>query len=116
MTRGDIYMADLAPTQGSEADKVRPVVLVARNDALASVERRQRGVLTVVPLTSNQRRHGKMHVLVEPTSLNGLQVASKAQAEQLRSLDVGRLRRHVGRLNPASLTALDAALRYHLGL
>jgi mRNA interferase MazF len=114
--RGDIYLADLNPSQGSEANKVRPVLLVARNDALAAISRHRRGVVTVVPMTSNDRIRGPMHVLVQPSPLNGLRVASKAQAEQVRSVDVARLSRRVGRLSRADLTAVVGALRYHLAL
>jgi len=109
-------MADLQPVQGSEADKIRPVVLVARNDALAAVERYRRGVVTVVPMTSNVQVRGLMHVMVRPSSLNGLRTASKLQAEQVRSIDVSRLGRRVGRLVRRDLVAVDAALRYHLVL
>ncbi|MFN0093014.1 MAG: type II toxin-antitoxin system PemK/MazF family toxin [Acidimicrobiales bacterium] len=57
-----------------------------------------------------------MHVALAPTRLNGLRLASKAQAEQVRSIDVGRLRQRLGKLSAADLAALDAALRYHLAL
>jgi mRNA interferase MazF len=109
-------MADLNPAQGSEANKIRPVVIVARNDALDAIARHQRGVLTVVPMTSNERVHGPMHVVVQPTPLNGLAVASKVQAEQIRSLDISRLGRHVGRLSRGDLAGVEAAIRFHLAL
>ena len=37
--------------------------------------------------------HGAMHVALRPTRLNGLRVPSKAQTEQIRSIDVARLLR-----------------------
>jgi mRNA interferase MazF len=46
----------------------------------------------------------------------GLTVDSKAQAEQVRSVDYGRLRRRVGAIQPMSLQRLDDALRTHLAL
>lgn len=36
MKRGDIYLADLEPSRGSEANKTRPVVIVS-HDALSDV-------------------------------------------------------------------------------
>ena len=116
MRRGDIFLAGLNRVQGSEANKIRPVVLVARNDALAAVERYRRGVVSVVPMTSNVQVRGLMHVVIRPSARNGLRTASKAQAEQVRSVDLSRLGRHVGHLGRRDLAAVDAALRHHLAL
>ena len=116
MRRGDVYMADLDPIKGSETSKIRPVVLVARNDALAAVQRHRQGFITVVPMTLNARIYGRMHILIEPSPLNGLLVASKAQTEQVRSIDVSRVGRRTGQLTPYDLEALENALRYQLAL
>lgn len=59
---------------------------------------------------------GAMHVALRPTRLNGLRVPSKAQTEQIRSIDVARLLRPLGKLGGPDLDAVDAALRYHLAL
>ena len=48
MTRGELYWLDLDPTQGSEANKRRPCVIVS-NDA----NNRVGSTVTVVPVTSN---------------------------------------------------------------
>jgi mRNA interferase MazF len=50
------------------------------------------------------------------TGVTGLLRASKAQAEQVRSLDVRRLGPRVGQLPPAAIAELEGALRLHLGL
>jgi mRNA interferase MazF len=42
--------------------------------------------------------------------------ASKAQAEQVRSIDVLRLGPRIGQLPPTVIGELDEALRLHLGL
>jgi mRNA interferase MazF len=47
---------------------------------------------------------------------NGLAVDSKAQAEQIRSVAAQRLLRRLGTVSPDGLTAIDDALRLHLGL
>ena len=72
--------------------------------------------MTVAPMTSNVQVHGLMHVVVRPSQLNGLRTASKVQAEQVRSVDVSRLGRHLGHLVRKDLAAIDAALRHHLVL
>lgn len=78
--------------------------------------RHERGVVTVVPVTSNQPVRGGMHVARRPTRLNGLRAPSKAQVEQIRSLDVTRVRALLGRLGPSDVETTDEALRYHLAL
>jgi mRNA interferase MazF len=116
MTRGEIRLAELEPAVRSEANKRRPVVLVGNPVALTSVERRRRGVVTVVPLTSNARWSGVMHVVIQPSPLNGLTTPSKAQAEQVMSLDYSRFSSVFGRLSDDDLSAVDDALRFHLAL
>jgi mRNA interferase MazF len=115
MRRGDVFLVNLEPTLGSETNKVRPAVLVS-NDAANTVARRNgRGVITVVPITSSTDRVYPFQVLID-TLEGGLDRPSKAQAEQLRSVDVARLGRRLGALKPATLRQLDDALRLHLAL
>lgn len=116
MRRGDIYLADLDPARGSETSKLRPVVIVSNDGANATAARLARGVVTVVPVTRNVARVYPFQVLLR-TGESGLRHDSKAQAEQVRSIAVERLgNRRIGRLGPASLRALDDALRLHLAL
>jgi mRNA interferase MazF len=51
-----------------------------------------------------------------PAKECGLRRASKAQAEQVRSVAVGRVGSAIGRLPQAVLAALDDALRLHFDL
>lgn len=115
MRRGEIRVADLDPVRGSEANKRRPVVIVSNDAANRRAEALGRGVVTVVPLTSNITRVLPFQVLVPPDD-TGLSRPSKAQAEQVRSIAVERLGSRVGRMPAASLQALDLALRLHLQL
>lgn len=115
MQRGDVYLVNLDPAQGSESDKVRPAVLVGNTAANRTAERTGRGVVTLVPVTSNTERVYPFQVLI-PAGEAGLNRDSKAQAEQVRSVDYVRLRRRLGSLRPETLSRLDAALRVHLDL
>lgn len=115
MRRGEIRLADLDPSRGSEASKRRPVVIVSNDGANATADRLGRGVVTVVPLTSSVAQIYPFQVLL-PAAETGLNVASKAQAEQVRSIDVERLGARIGRLTTGLGLRLDAALRLHLGL
>lgn len=115
MRRGEIRVVDLGPARSGEANKRRPAVIVSNDRANASAARLGRGVVTVVPVTSNVDRVYPFQVLLEPAA-TGLAKPSKAQAEQVRSVAVGRVGRSLGRLDPTLLAELDDALRLHLGL
>lgn len=115
MRRGEIWTASLDPAQGSEANKRRPVVVVSVDAANAAAERTQRGVVTVVPITSNTARVYPFQALLLARE-TGLDRDSKAQAEQVRSVDVGRLGHRIGMLTAPLVDRLDDALRLHLGL
>lgn len=115
MRRGEIRLVDLDPVRGAEANKRRPAVIVSNDGANSSAERLGRGVVTVVPITSNTARVHPFQVLLQ-SSETGLERDGKAQAEQVRSVAVERVGRHVGAVRGAQLVALDEALRLHLAL
>ena len=115
MRRGEIRLVDLEPTRGSEASKRRPSVVVSNDGANTTAERLGRGVVTVVPITSNTERVYPFQVLLTAAA-TGLGRDSKAQAEQVRSIDVERVGPLVGTLTPDLSAALDEALRLHLAL
>lgn len=115
MRRGDIMLVDLEPVRGAEADKQRPAVIVSNDGANATAQRLGRGVVTVVPVTSNTDRVYPFQVLL-PAETTGLTVASKAQAEQVRSIAVERVGARVGAMTAELQAALDEALRLHLAL
>ena len=101
MLRGEVWQVDLAPARGSEANKQRPAVIVSNDAANATATRLGRGVITVVPVTSNIMRIYPFQVLL-PAHQTGLPQDSKAQAEQVRSVSVERIGGLLGRL-PAAL-------------
>ena len=115
MRRGEIVQVNLDPARGSEADKVRPAVVVSNDAANATATRLGRGVITVVPVTSSTGRVYPFQVLL-PARQTGLRRDSKAQAEQVRSIAVERVSKQVGQLPPALIAELDQALRVHLSL
>lgn len=115
MLRGEIRLVDLDPTRGSEANKRRPAVLVSNDRANAMAARLGRGVVTVVPVTSNVERVFPFQVLL-PADETRLRTDSKAQAEQVRSVSVERIGAAVGRVPTHLMSDIDAALRLHLQL
>jgi mRNA interferase MazF len=115
MRRGDIYALDLDPARGSEASKRRPAVVVSNDGANLAATRLGRGVVTIIPVTSNTDRIYPFQVLLRSED-TGLERDSKAQAEQVRSVDVERLGTRLGVVPGALMLEIDEALRLHLGL
>ena len=115
MLRGEIRLADLDPARGSEANKRRPAVIVSNDRANVTAARLGRGVVTVIPVTSNIDRIFPFQVLL-PAELTGLRADSKAQAEQVRSVAVERLGPVLGQLSASIMQEVDDALRLHLQL
>lgn len=115
MRRGDVFLVNLDPSVGAETNKTRPAILVSNDAANATANRNGRGVVTVVPITSNTTRVYPFQVLLG-SGEGGIDRESKALAEQLRSVDVARIGRRLGSLRQATLHQLDDALRLHLAL
>lgn len=115
MLRGEVRLTDLDPARGSESSKRRPAVIVSNNRANASARRSGRGVVTVVPVTSNVARVFPFQTLL-PADTTGLRVDSKAQAEQICSVALERVGPVVGSVPAQVMAELDEALRLHLQL
>ena len=115
MRRGEIRLVDLDPVRGSEANKRRPAVIVSNDAANLAAARLGRGVITIVPVTSNIERLYPFQVSL-PAPETGLARDSKAQAEQVRSVAVERVGIRLGAVPRSIMLHLDEALRLHLGL
>ena len=115
MLRGEIRLIDVDPVRGSEANKRRPAVIVSNDRANSIAGRLGRGVVAVVPVTSNTDRIFPFQAFL-PAAATGLRQDSKAQAEQVRSIAVERLGAVLGRAPADVMEHLDDALRLHLQL
>jgi len=113
--RGDVVWVDLDPVRGSEASKRRPAVVVSNDGANRAAESLGRGVVTVVPITSQMKKVYPFQVSL-PAKTCGLPKPSKAHAEQIRSVAVQRIGSIVGHLPGNVLAKLDDAIRLHLAL
>ncbi|HEY7154550.1 MAG TPA: type II toxin-antitoxin system PemK/MazF family toxin [Gemmataceae bacterium] len=109
--RGEVWLADLSPTRGTEQAGVRPVVVVQTDRANA------RSPHTIIlPFTTRIRqRLLPSHVFV-PAGEGGLTQDSVALAEQIRVIDNDRLIRLLGDLSDARMREVDDALRAILAL
>ena len=115
MRRGDIRVVNLGNVAGVEAARIRPAVIVSNDGANTTAARLGRGVVTVVPVTSNTKRVYPFQVLLDAAE-TGLDRDSKAQAEQVRSVAVERVGNLIGHMPGDLMGQLDDALRLHLAI
>ena len=111
MKRGEIWFADLSPTVGSEINKRRPVVIVSNN-----ANNRAASTVTVLPITSNVDKIYPFEVAL-PIEASGLPKASKAQAQQIRTIARERIvGKCIGQLDHQTMDSINHAIRLHLAL
>lgn len=112
MRRGDIYQANLNPTQGSEQAGTRPVIIVSR-DAINE----HSPVVIVVPVTGaeNRARMYPTHILLKAGE-GGLTKDSIAVAEQVRAITKSRLTTNLGHLKLEHMSLISAALKIAMDL
>ena len=115
MRRGEIRVVNLGRVVGVEAARIRPAVIVSNDGANTAAARLGRGVVTVVPVTSNTERVYPFQVLLAAAE-TGLNHDSKAQAEQVRSVAVERVGNLIGHMPLDLMGQLDDALRLHLDI
>lgn len=108
--RGEVWLANLNPTQGSEQAGIRPVIIF-QNDLVS-----QFSTTTIaIPLTTNQRRATLPICLPIQQGKGGLTQDSVALCFQMRVLDKKRLIRRLGQLEPATIEQLEEIILLTLG-
>jgi len=110
--RGDVFMANLDPSEGSEQAGTRPVVVVSR-DALNKFS----PVVVVVPITNaaNKKKVYPSHVRVQK-GIGGLTMDSIVIGEQVRAINKTRLRNQLGKFDKPIMTSIEAALKITLDM
>lgn len=109
--RGEIWLANLSPTKGSEQAGTRPV-LVFQNDF---INRFTRTVLTI-PFTTNLKRASLPSCLKVSKEEGGLTSDSVALCHQLRVLDKSRLQRKLGELSEETMAAIESRVLFTMGI
>lgn len=100
VVRGEVWLAALDPTVGSEIKKTRPCVVVSppeMHDYLRTV--------TVAPMTTGSKP-APYRILIRFSGKNGLILL-----DQIRTLDKSRLVKRVGAVSPVTLLAVLSALQ-----
>jgi mRNA interferase MazF len=109
--RGEVWLAELGPTQGREQAGERPVLVVSADP----INQGPADLVVAIPFTTRGRGI-PTHVEVRPPD-GGLREISFAMCEQVRSLSVERLgSRPFGRVPAAVLDSVVNRLRLLLEL
>jgi mRNA interferase MazF len=108
--RGEIWLANLNPTQGSEQSGIRPVIIF-QNDLIS----RYSSTTLAIPLTTNQSRASLPICLPIPQGEGGLTQNSVALCFQMRVLDKTRLIKKLGTLSGSIISELEETVLLTLG-
>jgi mRNA interferase MazF len=108
---GEIWLADLNPTRGSEQAGTRPVLIFQNN----SINRFTSTFLTI-PLTSNLRRASLPTCALIRRGEGGLAKDSVALCHQLRVLDGVRLKSCLGAISEKTMSEIESRVLFTTGI
>ena len=109
--RGEIWLANLDPTRGSEQAGTRPV-LIFQNDVI----NKYTTTILAIPLTTNLRRASLPSCIQISKGEGGLARDSVALCHQLRVLDKTRLMRKLGTVSPQTIAAIEGCVKFTVGM
>lgn len=98
--RGDVHLVGLDPTRGSEIQKTRPCLIVSPDD----LNRHLRTVI-VAPMTTG----GQAYPWRVPCRFQNR--SGFVALDQLRTVDVARLVKRLGKLSPATVAGVQRILQ-----
>jgi mRNA interferase MazF len=109
--RGEVWLANLNPTRGSEQAGTRPV-LIFQHDVI----NRFTTTVLAIPLTTNLRRAALPSCVRIAQGEGGLARDSVALCHQLRVLDRARLQRKLGTVSQDTIAAIESSVLFTLGI
>ncbi|MGB3292143.1 MAG: type II toxin-antitoxin system PemK/MazF family toxin [Phormidesmis sp.] len=110
LKRGEIWLANLDPSRGSEQAGTRPIIIF-QNDIISQFST----TTIVIPLTANQRRASLPVCVPIPQGEGGLSKDSVALCFQMRALDKTRLVKRLGQLNDQIIREIENVVLLTLG-
>ncbi len=102
--RGEVWIADLDPTQGAEMRKTRPVVII-NSDAVGSLP-----IRLAAPCTTTRLAPAVWRVPVAATKRTGLDRDTTVDLMQTRALSTTRLARRIGHVSESEMSEIAAAM------
>jgi mRNA interferase MazF len=109
LRRGDIWLVNFNPAQGSEQRGIRPALII-QNDVGNEVS-----PVTIVAAISSVTKTYPINVEIKPSE-SGLEKDSVVKLNQIRTIDKKRLIKKLGRLDSSKMKAVSSALMLSLGL
>jgi mRNA interferase MazF len=109
--RGEIWLADLNPTRGSEQAGTRPVLIFQNN-----IISKYTITILAILLTTNLRRASLPSCVHISKGEGGLASDSVALCHQLRALDRSRLLKNLGTVNEQTVSALESCVMFTMGI
>ena len=110
MKQGEIWYANLNPTQGSEQAGHRPIVIISGNLLNTHLE-----IVICCPLTTKIKNF-KGNVVLTPNASNKLELPSEVLTFHVRSISKNRLTKKIGVISKeelqSTLTSLNEILTY----
>jgi mRNA interferase MazF len=97
MKQGEIWFANLNPTEGSEQSGFRPVLIVSGNLANTYAP-----VVVCCPITTKLKYY-KGNPILSPNKVNGLKAPSEVMVIHIRSLAKSRLKSLIGKIQAEEL-------------
>ena len=103
--RGDVYLANLNPINGSEQGGKRPVLVISNNNG-----NHYSSVLIIAPLTSRDKSKWLPTQVRLPESFRALGGQNVIMLEQIRTIDKERIVEYLGKVNFSQMAAVEVAI------
>lgn len=101
----DIVLWDFSPSFGYEIQKARPAIVVSNN-----VINQKSPFCVVIPLTTNTKVQGPTRILISPNHQNNLDKNSIILCDQIRSLDIRRGIKILGKVDDESMKKIQEGI------
>ncbi|MBC7474396.1 MAG: type II toxin-antitoxin system PemK/MazF family toxin [Candidatus Sericytochromatia bacterium] len=107
----EIWLVNFEPQLGAEIQKIRPAIIISI-DAMGVLPTR-----IVVPIRDYKDHHAGMfcYIPITPTKLNGLNKYSTIDCSQIKSFDIQRFEKRLGKLSKEELEEVVLVLTRCLG-
>ncbi|MFT6167586.1 MAG: mRNA interferase MazF [Vicingaceae bacterium] len=105
MKKGEIWWINYSPAKGSEQSGRRPAVVVSGN-----ILNTYAPVIYVCPITTEIKNY-KGDIVLEPTSVNGLNAISEVLIMHLRSVSKNRFEFKIGEIDSKQLDELRTGIQ-----
>ena len=111
MRRGDVYLADLSPVQGSEQGGIRPCLVIQNN-----IYNKYSPVIIIATITSKKfTKEFPTNVFISKKE-SKLNKDSTIMLNQIRTIDKRRIIKRIGTLDNLTMNKVDRAIKVSLSL